>query len=54
MRHFSKYIEAKHKDLAPFNHWYLMLLGVDPKFQGRGFAGRLLRGMLSNIDEEDL
>ena len=54
MQHFSKYIEAKHKDLAPFNHWYLMLLGVDPKFQGRGFAGRLLRGMLSNIYEEDL
>jgi ribosomal protein S18 acetylase RimI-like enzyme len=54
MQHFSKYIKVKHKDLAPFNHWYLMLLGVDPRFQGRGFGSRLLREMLTNIDEEYL
>jgi len=35
-------------------YWYLELIGVDPKYQGKGFAGMLLKPMLSRIDKENL
>lgn len=40
--------------LAPFPHWYLAVLGVDPKFQGKGCASKLLRPMLARLDAENL
>lgn len=54
MMQLSEYIEIKHKELAPYDHWYLMLLGVDPEHQGKGYGGRLLRGMLTSVDEAGL
>ena len=44
------YISALHKRLAPFPHWYLSVLGVAPKFQGAGYASKLLRPMLARLD----
>jgi len=32
-------------------HWYLALLGVDPKWQGRGLGGALLEPVLHRCDE---
>jgi len=52
--HFAEYMETLHKRLAPPNHWYLQALGVDPRFQGQGYAGKLLRTMLAKIDNEGL
>ena len=40
--------------LAPTPHWYLAVLGVDPKFQGQGCASRLLKPMLAQLDAEKL
>jgi len=54
MQAFYKYAENKHRELVPFPHGYLMLIGVDPKFQGKGYASKLLRVMLSRMDEEGL
>jgi ribosomal protein S18 acetylase RimI-like enzyme len=54
MRHFGKYIDEVHKHLVPFKHWFLHTLRVDPQFQGKGYAGKLLRAMLNRIDEEGL
>jgi len=54
MQRLSKYIENKHKIMASFNHWYLILLGVDPKHQGKGYASKLLREMFKYTDEEGL
>ena len=54
MRPFFDYVEKRRKELVPFVHWYLMVIGVDPEFQGLGHAGRLLRGMLSEVDEQGL
>ena len=54
MQAFDNYMERKHRDLMPKKHWYLLLLGVDPKHQGKGYASQLLNGMLSQIDEEGL
>ena len=54
MKYLGEYIDVMHKRLAPFKHWFLQIIGVDPEFQGKGYAGKLLRPMLSRIDEEGL
>ena len=47
-------MDAVHQRLAPFRHWFLQVIGVDPQFQGRGYAGELLRPMLARVDKEGL
>ena len=54
MQPFFGYIEKKHAELVSFPHWYLILIGVEPESQGKGYAAMLLRSMLSKIDEEGL
>jgi ribosomal protein S18 acetylase RimI-like enzyme len=54
MRGLSQYIDAVHGRLAPFKHWFLQAIGVDPQFQGKGYASKLLRPMLARTDEEGL
>ncbi|MFC1945735.1 GNAT family N-acetyltransferase [Chloroflexota bacterium] len=54
MQPFFEYVEQKRRDLAPRPHWYLMVLGVDPASQGRGYAGWLLREKLARIDTQGL
>lgn len=54
MQSLDKYMERKHKELAPNKHWYLAVLAVDPQHQGKGYATKLLNEMLSHIDEEGL
>jgi ribosomal protein S18 acetylase RimI-like enzyme len=54
MKTFDKYVEKKHSELAPFKHWYLAVLGVDPPHQGKGYGSKLVNEMLSRIDEEGL
>jgi len=49
-----KFISSMHKRHAPFCHWYLSLLGVDPEFQGKGYASTLMKTMLVRIDREHL
>ncbi len=47
-------IDNKHSQHAPFRHWYLAFIGVDPVFQGKGFAGKLLKPMLSRLNRENI
>ncbi len=54
MMKVGEYIEKAHKRLAPPMHWYLVTIGVDPKFQGKGYAGKLIRPMLAKIDAQHL
>ena len=54
MRYTGEYIDTVHKRLAPFKHWFLQTIGVDPQFHGKGYAGKLIRAMLARIDKEDL
>jgi ribosomal protein S18 acetylase RimI-like enzyme len=54
MRGSGQYVEAVHRRLVPDKHWFLQTIGVDPRFQGRGYATKLLRPMLARIDEEGL
>ena len=44
----------KEKINAPFPHWYLVPLGVDPQYQGNGYASKLLRPTLAWLDTEQL
>lgn len=50
----DNFMEAKHKKLVPFPHWYLALLGVDPEYQKQGYASKLLYPMLEKFDKENM
>ena len=54
MQRFNEYANLIRRRRAPFRHWFLQTLGVAPVFQGRGYAGALLKAMLVRIDEEHL
>lgn len=54
LRSFGDYVSSVHKRQAPFRHWYLLGLGVDPDYRGQGYAGTLLKAMLARIDKERL
>lgn len=54
LKDLGQYIDTLHARLAPFKHMYLQSLGVDPDFQGKGHAGRLLRYMLTRLDSAGL
>lgn len=54
MKSFSDYIDGVHKRLTPYEHWFLQTIAVDPQFQGKGYAGKLLRPMLARMDEVGL
>ncbi len=54
MRYLDEHIDAVHQRLAPFRHWFLQMIGVKPRSQGKGYASKLIRPMLTRIDEEGL
>lgn len=54
MQAVDTHSHSVHKRLAPFPHWYLSLLGVNPEYQGKGFASALMKSMLNRIDEDNL
>ena len=54
MQVLDNYVEKKHRELVPTKHWYLYLLGVGLQYQGKGYASKLLNGMLKLIDGEGL
>ena len=54
MDELDKYVNRKHREFVSAKHWYLLLLGVDPQYQGKGNASKLLNGMLKLIDGEGL
>jgi len=49
---FSKYASEVRMRSVPKRHWYLQMLGVDPNYQGRGYASKLLKPMLARADRE--
>jgi ribosomal protein S18 acetylase RimI-like enzyme len=52
MRAYGRYVDNLHRKLVPYPHWYLQIIGVDPKYQGQGFSSRLVRPVLERIDRE--
>lgn len=49
---FRKAAEKYHPKTKP--HFYLMTIGVDPRFQGQGLGGALLDATLAKIDAKGL
>lgn len=54
LRALGDYVDDMHKRCAPFRHWYLGPIGVDPELQGRGWATVLMNPMLDRIEREGL
>ncbi|MGD9115921.1 MAG: GNAT family N-acetyltransferase [Dehalococcoidia bacterium] len=54
MKKDDDFASGRRRKLAPNPHWYLAVLGVDPDFQGRGCASRLLKPMLARLDREKI
>ena len=44
-------VEKVHVRIIKWPHYYLELLGVDEKFQGMGFASKLLKPVLAHADQ---
>ncbi|MFX0059268.1 MAG: GNAT family N-acetyltransferase [Candidatus Hodarchaeota archaeon] len=42
------------KEHVNFPHWYLSIIGVDPKYQAMGYASKLLKRKLAEIDKQNL
>ena len=42
-----------HKEDAPEPHWYTMVLGVDPGFQGQGYGRALLQPVIDKAKESN-
>lgn len=49
-----KHNTSIHKNLVPYPHWYLSLVGVDPEFQSNGFGSRLLSAKIDVINREHI
>ncbi len=50
----QEFIDLVHKRNATFKHWYLDPLGVEPEFQGKGYASILLKAMFARVEKENL
>ncbi len=48
---FADQIDSYHKKQVPGRHCYLFFIGVDPRFQGRGYGGKLIRPVLLEMDQ---
>ncbi|MGV9172537.1 MAG: GNAT family N-acetyltransferase [Promethearchaeia archaeon] len=48
------YIYSTHKRLAPFDHWYLKLIAINPTYQGNGYGSKLLNIMIQRSEKENL
>ena len=46
------FVMKTHHELVPYRHWYFFNIGVDPNFQGKGYASKLIKPMLARIDKE--
>ncbi len=49
-----KYEDEKHKELAPFDHWYFQNIAVKPEEQGKGYGSLLISSMLKRIESDGL
>jgi GNAT superfamily N-acetyltransferase len=48
------HLDLLHRGSVPPEHWYLMLLGVDPPRQGQGVGGALIAPVLAKADAAGL
>jgi len=51
---FSDKVDIYHKKHLPSPHCYLFFIGVDPRHQGQGYGGQLIRPMIEWLDEKGM
>ena len=51
---FADLVDMYHTKDAPGPHCYLFFIGVDPAFQGQGFAARLMTPILIELEKKDI
>jgi ribosomal protein S18 acetylase RimI-like enzyme len=51
---YQQHSDRLRRQHAPFRHWWLQLLGVDPNHQGKGLATALLEPMLQRFDRDKM
>ncbi len=51
---YSSLTSTKHRQHANFPHMYLFNLAIDSKYQGKGYASRLLKPVFVKLDENNL
>jgi ribosomal protein S18 acetylase RimI-like enzyme len=54
MSRIGSHVASMRKQHLPEPHWHLFPIAVDPKHQGKGYAGALMRPMLDRIQNEGL
>ncbi len=50
----EKIANSVQNEFVNFPHWYLSIIGVDLKYQGMGYASKLLKMKLAEIDKQNL
>jgi GNAT superfamily N-acetyltransferase len=53
-RAYSRYAAGVRARCISGRYWYLQTLAVDPEYQGKGYASRLLKPMLARADREGM
>jgi len=51
MKTYGDYTTKIHHNAIAVPHWYLFSIGVGKQFQGKGFAGKMLKPVLKYFDE---
>jgi GNAT superfamily N-acetyltransferase len=51
---FVEHMDELHKQAVPPEHWYLLVLGVDPPRQGQGVGGALIQPIVGRADKAGL
>ena len=54
MAYWGRQAGSIRKRHVPSAHWFLMIIGVVPEFQGQGYARTLLNPMLAKIERQHL
>lgn len=54
MAKISKVTQPLHHNAVSGKHWYLALVGVDPKYQGQGLGGKLVRSLSAQADADSV
>ena len=49
-----KFEEERHREHAPFDHWYFQNIAVKPEEQGKGYGGLLIRSLLKKVESDGL
>ena len=53
MIRYQQHCVTLRKKYAHFPYWYLVLIAIDPQFQGKGLATQLIKPILQQADSEN-